>query len=69
MGTRDLEKYSNDSAALEWAQKAFPFDNVELVAAAAWSTSYRLAKGKNAAYLKVLPARFAGVAGRTQALS
>jgi tetratricopeptide (TPR) repeat protein len=69
MGTRDFDKYSNDSEALDWARQSFPFDRIELVTAAAWATSYRLAHGRASAYLKVLPARFAGVAGRTQALA
>ena len=69
MGTRDFEKYSNDSPALDWARQSFPFDKIELISSAAWATSYRLAHGKASAYLKVLPARFAGVVGRTEALS
>ncbi len=69
MGSRDTDKFSNDSDALEWARGAFPYDKVELVTAAAWATTYRLVKGKKSAYLKVLPARNAGVAARTQSLA
>ena len=69
MGTRDFEKNSVNSDALDWARKAFPFDHIEQVTAAAWATTYRLANGKTSAYLKVLPARFSGVAERTQALA
>lgn len=69
MGTRDFEKYSNDSEALDWARRSFAFDKIELITASAWATSYRLAHGPTSVYLKVLPVRFAGVAARTQALS
>ncbi len=77
MGLRDLSKFGDDSKALEWAHQAFAFDHVEMISQATWATTYRLEKQAargpkllaKQAYLKLIPTRFAGVAGRTQQLA
>ena len=51
----------DDAAAREWARRFVDFDTTELVSDAPWAKSYRLSRGKEAAYLKLLPSQQAGV--------
>ena len=58
-----------DAAAREWAQGFVDFDKTELVSDAPWAKSYRLSRGSEAAYLKVLPPHQAGVLEPVAALA
>ncbi len=58
-----------DAAAREWARGFVAFDNIELVSDAPWATSYRLSRGDEVAYLKVLPPHQAHVLAPVAALA
>ena len=59
----------DDAAAREWAQLFVDFDTTELVSDAPWAKSYRLSRGNEAAYLKLLPPHQAGVLEPVAALA
>ena len=68
MGMND-QAIAADAAAREWAQGFVDFDKTELVSDAPWAKSYRLSRGHEAAYLKVLPPQQAGVLAPVAALA
>lgn len=55
--------------ARDWARHFVDFDKAELISEAPWATSYRLSRGEESAYLKLLPPQQAAVLAPVAALA